>query len=43
MDLLVVGSREFSSLVEQVPSVGQKVMTAVAERIKDAERGKRAH
>jgi CRP-like cAMP-binding protein len=43
MDVLVVGSREFTALIEQVPSVGNKVMSAVAERIRDAERGKRAH
>ena len=39
MDLLVLGSREFSSMVEKVPSVGRKVMAAVADRVRDAERG----
>ncbi len=43
MDLLVLGSREFTSLVEQVPSVGTQVLAAVAERVRDAERGKTAH
>jgi CRP/FNR family transcriptional regulator, cyclic AMP receptor protein len=43
MDLLVLGSREFSSMIEKVPSVGRKVMAAVADRVRDAERGQKAH
>ena len=43
MDLLVLGSREFSSMVERVPSVGRKVMAAVADRVRQAERGQTAH
>ena len=38
MDLLVLGSREFSTLIENVPVVGRKVMAAVADRVRDAER-----
>lgn len=37
MHLLVLGSREFSSLVEDVPAVARKVLAAVAERLRDAE------
>ena len=43
MDLLVLGSREFASMVERVPSVGRKVMAAVADRVREAERGQTAH
>lgn len=43
MDVLVLGSREFSSMIEKVPSVGRKVMTAVADRVRAAERGQTAH
>ena len=43
MDVLVLGSREFSSMVEKVPSVGRKVMAAVADRVREAERGQTAH
>ena len=38
MHLLVLNSREFSTLMEDVPSVGRKVLAAVAERLREAER-----
>jgi CRP/FNR family transcriptional regulator, cyclic AMP receptor protein len=37
MHLLVLSSREFSTLVEDVPAVARKVLAAVAERLRDAE------
>jgi CRP/FNR family transcriptional regulator, cyclic AMP receptor protein len=43
MHLLVVNSREFSTLIEEVPSVARKVMAAVAERLRDAERAQPHH
>jgi CRP-like cAMP-binding protein len=43
MDLLVLGSREFATMMEQVPSVARKVMAAVADRVRAAERGQTAH
>jgi hypothetical protein len=30
-------------MIEKVPSVGRKVMTAVADRVREAERGQTAH
>jgi CRP/FNR family cyclic AMP-dependent transcriptional regulator len=38
MRLLVLSSREFSTLLEDVPSVARKVLAAVGERLRDAER-----
>jgi len=38
MRLLVLGSREFSTLIEDVPSVARRVMEALAERLREAER-----
>ena len=43
MHLLVLNSREFSTLIEDVPSVARKVMAAVAERLRDAERPQPHH
>ena len=43
MHLLVLNSREFSTLMENVPSVGRKVLAAVAERLRDAERAQPHH
>jgi CRP-like cAMP-binding protein len=43
MDVLVLGSREFASMIEKGPSVGRMVMTAVADRVREAERGQTAH
>ena len=43
MGLLVLSSREFATLIDDVPSVGRKVIAAVAERVRDAERGQTAH
>ena len=38
MHLLVLSSRSFSNLVEEVPSVGRRIMSGMAERLRDAER-----
>ena len=38
MRLLVLGSREFSTLIEDVPVIGRRVLAAVAERLREAER-----
>jgi CRP/FNR family transcriptional regulator, cyclic AMP receptor protein len=43
MHLLVLSSREFSTLVEDVPSVARKVLAAMAERLRDAERAQPHH
>ena len=43
MTLLVLNSREFSTLMEDVPSVARKVLAAVAERLCDAERPQPHH
>ena len=43
MDLLVLGSREFSALIDQVPSVGKRVLAAVGDRLGQAEPGTVAH
>ena len=43
MRLFVLGSREFSALIERVPVVGQRVMAALAERLRDAERAQPHH
>ena len=37
MKLLVLGSREFSSLLEDVPSVARHVLAAVADRLRENE------
>ena len=37
MHLLVLDSRSFSSLIEDIPGVGRKVLRALAERLRDAE------
>lgn len=37
MRLLVLGSREFSSLVNEVPSVAVRMMRGLAERLRNAE------
>jgi CRP/FNR family transcriptional regulator, cyclic AMP receptor protein len=38
MRLLVLGSRQFSELIESVPVVGRRVLAALAERLREAER-----
>jgi CRP/FNR family transcriptional regulator, cyclic AMP receptor protein len=38
MHLLVLDSRNFSSLIEDIPGVGRKVLRAVAVRLREAER-----
>jgi CRP/FNR family cyclic AMP-dependent transcriptional regulator len=38
MELLVLGAREFSTLIEDVPIIGRRVLAAVAERLREAER-----
>lgn len=43
MRLLVIGSREFSTLIEDVPSVGRRVLAALADRLRDAERAQPYH
>ena len=43
MRLLVLGAREFSTLIEDVPSVGRRVMAALAERVREAERAQPYH
>jgi CRP/FNR family cyclic AMP-dependent transcriptional regulator len=40
MNLVVLGSREFSTLLEDVPGVALKVLAAVGERLRETE-GKR--
>lgn len=41
--LLVIGSREFATMLEDVPTVRQRVMEAVAERLREAERAQPHH
>lgn len=41
--LLVLSSREFSTLIEDVPDVARKVLAAVAARLRDAERAQPHH
>jgi CRP/FNR family transcriptional regulator, cyclic AMP receptor protein len=43
MRLLVLGSRQFSELIESVPHVGRRVMAALAERLREAERAQPHH
>lgn len=43
MDLLVLGAREFSSLMDEMPAVARKLLAAVADRVREAERGQTAH
>ena len=43
MRLVVLGSREFSTLIEDVPSVAGKVLAAMAERVREAERAQPHH
>jgi CRP/FNR family transcriptional regulator, cyclic AMP receptor protein len=43
IQLLVLGSREFSSLVEEVPTVAVRVMRGLAERLREAERSRPEH
>ena len=38
MRLLVLGSRQFWALIEDVPAVGRRVIAALAERLREAER-----
>jgi CRP-like cAMP-binding protein len=42
LDLLVLGAREFSSFLDEVPRVGRQVLSAAAERLRAAE-GPRPH
>jgi CRP-like cAMP-binding protein len=37
MRLFVLGSREFSALIEDVPGVGRRVLAALAVRLREAE------
>jgi CRP/FNR family transcriptional regulator, cyclic AMP receptor protein len=43
MRLLVLGSRQFSELIESVPVVGRRVIAALAERLREAERAQPHH
>lgn len=43
MHLLVLGSREFSSLVNEVPTVAVRMMRGLAERLRGAERPQPQH
>ena len=43
MRLFVLGSREFSELIETVPGVGRRVIAALAERLREAERAQPQH
>ncbi len=43
MHLLVLGSREFSSLVDEVPTVALRMMRGLAERLRAAERRQPQH
>jgi CRP/FNR family cyclic AMP-dependent transcriptional regulator len=43
MHLLVLGSREFSSLVNEVPTVAVRMMRGLAERLRGAERRQPQH
>jgi CRP-like cAMP-binding protein len=43
MRLLAIGSREFSALIEDVPAVGRRVLAALAERVREAERAQPYH
>jgi len=43
MRLLVLTSREFSTLLEDLPSVARKVLAAVGERLRNAERAQPHH
>jgi len=37
MRLLVVGRREFWQLLNEAPSLGQKIMETLSRRVRDAE------
>jgi CRP-like cAMP-binding protein len=43
MRLFMLGSREYSELIEQVPGVGRKAFAALAERLREAERAQPHH
>jgi CRP/FNR family cyclic AMP-dependent transcriptional regulator len=43
MRLLVLGSREFSSVVNEVPTVAVRMMRGLAERLRSAERSQPQH
>jgi CRP/FNR family transcriptional regulator, cyclic AMP receptor protein len=43
MHLLVLGSREFSALVNEVPAVAVRMMRGLAERLRSAERRRPEH
>jgi CRP-like cAMP-binding protein len=43
MRLFVLSSRDFSELIESVPVVGRRVLAALAERLREAERAQPQH
>jgi CRP-like cAMP-binding protein len=43
MHLLVLGSRDFSALLVEVPTVARRIMRGLAERLREAERPQPQH
>jgi CRP/FNR family transcriptional regulator, cyclic AMP receptor protein len=43
MHLLVLSSRSFSALIDDVPLVARRIMTGLAERLREAERPQSRH
>ena len=43
MRLLVLSSRDFSALVDDVPQVGRRIMKGLAERLRESERPQPQH
>lgn len=37
MEVLVIGQREFAGMLEQLPGVGRKLLSAMAARLRDAD------
>lgn len=37
LDLLVLGQREFSALIDQIPGLGHKLLTAMATRLRETD------
>jgi CRP/FNR family transcriptional regulator, cyclic AMP receptor protein len=43
MRLFVLDSRKFSTLIDEIPEIGRRVMAALAERVRQAERAQPHH
>jgi CRP-like cAMP-binding protein len=43
MRLFVLGSRQFSALLDDSPGIGRRILAAVAERLREAERAQPNH